>query len=224
MQQNTARQTRQVQATSPAHPVGDARFCLLLGRENWDRLPAPVRARFSKRLNDGKTALYSGMVLRASMHPLGWLLAQAARLVGAPLPTRPDVDVPAAVSVTEDTATGGQTWTRIYGRPTGFPQVINSVKRFTGPTGLEEHVGRGIGMALQVSSDDQGITFKSDHYFLQLGAVRLRLPRWLSPGTVTVKHVEQGDGAFLFELTLEHPLIGTLLQQTALFHDTTLTS
>ena len=73
------------------------------------------------------------------------------RLIGGPLPIdRASVHVPSVVTVTEDKASGGQIWTRIYGRRKGFPQVVHSSKRFAGPTGLEEYVGYGVGMTLTV--------------------------------------------------------------------------
>ena len=73
----------------------------------------------------------------------------------------------ALVSVSEESSSGGQCWTRIYARPGHFPQVIHSAKRFCGPTGLEEYLGRGLGMALRVQALDDGIAFVSDHYFLR---------------------------------------------------------
>ena len=81
------------------------------------------------------------------------------------------------MTVTEDAASGGQIWTGICARRSGFPQVIHSAKRFAGPTGLEEYVGCGVGMALTHRGRAQALIFRSAGYFLQLGRLRLPLPR-----------------------------------------------
>lgn len=210
-------QTRE--ATRPKAPPVDLRFRRLIGREAWDALPEAVRVRFSKWLGPESVALYRGRVVRTEFSRLGWLFAQALRLIGAPLPTSRDTDVPAVVSVSEDGASGGQVWSRLYGRRRGFPQVIHSAKRFAGPTGLEEYVGRGIGMALRVEPMSDGLRFVSDHYFLLVGKQRMRLPRWLEPGLTVVEHHDLGHGCFLFSLMLRHPLFGRLVEQHALFRD-----
>jgi Domain of unknown function (DUF4166) len=122
--------------------IGDLRFRTLLSDHDWASLPPPVRRRFSKRLAGGRTAVYVGEVVETRMSKVGYALAQVARLIGGPFPVSTDSDVPSVVSVTEDMATGGQIWTRLYARRAGFPQVIHSSKRFCGPTGLEERRGR----------------------------------------------------------------------------------
>lgn len=197
----------------------DLRFRTLLGADGWARLPAAVRARFGKRLGGGRVATYAGEIVECRMSRLGWMLAQACRLMGGPLPLRCDIDVPAVVTVSEDPATGGQFWTRIYGRRRGFPQVIHSSKRFAGPTGLEEYLGRGFGMALALHADDHALRFSSDHYFLRIGPLRLRLPRWIEPGALSIGHVDCGDGLFAFTLALRHPLFGEIIHQTGLFRE-----
>jgi hypothetical protein len=130
-----------------------------------------------------------------------------------------DVAVPAVVTIIEDGATGGQFWTRMYGRTRGFPQVIHSSKRFARPTGLEEYLGCGFGIALTVSADLQALHFHSDHYFVALGPVRLRLPRWLEPGALTISRIERADGWFAFVLALRHPLFGEVIRQVGLFRE-----
>lgn len=200
-------------------PLLDLRFRRLIGREAWNALPELVRKRFSKRLGGESIALYRGRVVRTEYSALGWLLAQALRLIGAPLPICRDTDVPAVVSVSEDCASGGQVWSRLYGRRRGFPQVIHSAKRFAGPTGLEEYVGRGIGMALRVEPMTDGLRFVSDHYFLAVGGHRVRLPRWIEPGRTVVEHHDLGHGCFMFSLVVRHPLLGRLVEQHALFRD-----
>jgi Domain of unknown function (DUF4166) len=208
-----------LRAPCPPNPIGDLRFRALAGDEAWARLPKAVRKRFEHHIGPGATILYAGEVVECRMSLPGRLLAQLVRLIGAPLPVTRDTLVPAVVSVTEDAATGGQFWTRVYGRRRGFPQVIRSTKCFAGPTGLEEHIGRGIGIALRLSVENEALHFLSDHYFLKLGRARLRLPRWLSPGWMRVSHIDCGHGAFAFVLSLVHPLLGEIVRQTAMFEE-----
>jgi len=103
-----------------------------------------------------------------------------------------DVLVPAVVSVTDDEGNGGQYWIRQYGRRGRFPQVIRSAKRFAGPTGLEEYLGLGLGVVLSLEVRGGALHFVSDHYFIQHGGFRRRLPTWITPGKLEVCHVDCG--------------------------------
>lgn len=197
----------------------DSRFRLLVGAENWQRLRPAIRQRFSKRVGGCAVALYAGEIIETRFTRAGRLLAQVCRVIGSPLPLFSDPAVPAVVIVSEDEGTGGQRWTRVYHRARGNPQVINSAKGFSGPTGLEEHVGRGFGMALHVRAEEDKLIFTSDHYFWAKRGIRLRLPRWLTPGTTEVTHRDLGDGRFAFDLDLRHAWLGTLIHQRALFAD-----
>ncbi|MFI4995340.1 MAG: DUF4166 domain-containing protein [Hyphomicrobiales bacterium] len=205
--------------TRPA--LGDLRFRSLLSQEDWASLPAPIRRRFSKRLADGSTAVYVGEVIETRMSRCGWLLAQLARLIGGPLPTARDAGLPSVVTVTEDLATGGQIWTRLYARRKGFPQIIHSSKRFAGPTGLEEYLGYGIGMALTIHVERRALVFRSAFYYLRVGKRRFALPGFASPGALTVSHAEIGDGRFLFRLEIVHPRFGELIRQSVVFREAT---
>ena len=215
--------------------LGDLRFRALTSEADWAALPLSIRRRFSKRLAGGD---YSGETLTNEMSRAGWWLAQAARLIGGPLPLVRDAHAPSVVTVTEDVATRGQHWTRLYARRRGFPQVVHSSKRFAGPTGLEEYVGCGVGMALTIhveahvpekwepvfreghaQKQEYALVFRAAHYFLQIGRFRLRLPAWATPGALAVTHAELGDGRFLFKLDITHPRLGRLICQTAAFRE-----
>lgn len=198
----------------------DLRFRTLLGAQEWAALPAAVRARFGARLSCGSAVVYLGGVTASRRSLAGAVLAQLCRLIGGPLPLHDEVGAPAVVTVTEDGRSGGQHWTRMYGRARGVPQVIHSSKRFAGPTGLEEYLGFGVGIALTVRADPQALHFRSDHFFLSVAGRRLRLPAWLGPGALSISHVDRGGGSFAFVLALRHPLLGALIEQTAVFHDT----
>jgi Domain of unknown function (DUF4166) len=206
-------------AKVPAQDLGDLRFRALLGAASWGDLPAAVRARFSKRYLPGLSVSYAGRIAECRISRIGWLFAQACRLIGAPLPLDRGGGAAAVVTVTEHAPSGGQVWTRVYARRGGFPQVIHSAKMFAGPTGLEEYIGLGIGIALTVSGGSEGITFHSDHYFLKLGAWHLRLPGWLTPGALRIDHLDRGGGQFLFVLDLRHPWFDELVHQEGLFAD-----
>ena len=198
--------------------LADLRFRALLPADAWAVLPPTVRRRFSKRMTGGATVTYCGAVTTVRASAAGRLLAEAARLIGGPLPLvfEPGAGV---VTVTEDTVGQGQVWTRLYTRRSGFPQVIHSAKRFAGPTGLEEHIGAGVGMALTVAVQDQALVFRSAFYFASVLGLRLRLPRWAEPGRLTITHRDLGDGAFAFTLALDHPWLGRLIGQDAVFRD-----
>ena len=201
------------------NPLTDYRFRRLVPSHDWAALPDDVRRRFSKRLAGQSVATYSGEIVRTRLSRIGWVLAQLCRLIGAPLPVNTSGPAPAAVMVSEDKASGGQIWTRIYGRARTYPQVIHSAKRFAGATGLEEHIGGGFGMALTVRAEAEALIFTSDHYFWHVKGLRLRVPRWLAPGETVVTHRHLAPGRFAFDLQVTHPLFGELLSQHALFRD-----
>jgi hypothetical protein len=199
--------------------LGDLRFRALVTHEEWAELPLAVRRRFSKRLAAGESIVYVGEVLEIQLSRAGWWLAQLLRLIGAPLPTARRGHVPSVVTVTEDRTTGEQIWMHICGRRSGFPQVIYSAKRFAGPTGLEEHVGYGIGMTLTVEVREAALIFRSKDYFFEMFGRRLLLPKWLCPGTMHVTHAELPDGKFAFTLQVIHPRFGLLIREMAIFRD-----
>lgn len=205
----------------PPQTTPDDRFSKLVGQKAWDALPKAVRKRFGKHMQGGASVTYQGVVVGMQMSFAGRILAHAARIVGAPLPyDLSSINQPAVVTVTEDIAGDGQFWIRQYGREAGFPQVVHSSKRFSGPTGLEEYIGFGLGMALTVSAESESLLFKSEHYFLRILGHRIRIPRLFSPGGLVIGHHDMGAGQFRFSLNLTHPFLGQLISQNVIFQDT----
>ncbi|WP_208349162.1 DUF4166 domain-containing protein [Pseudaestuariivita rosea] len=201
-------------------PAIDHRFRDLLGDQAWFLLPPAIRRRFGKRLKGGSSVTYQGQVVTMRMTAAGWCFAQLVRLIGSPLPyDRSSAGQAAVVVVTEDQQSDGQFWVRQYGRAQGFPQVVHSSKRFDGPTGLEEYIGYGVGMALLVEATDDALYFKSAGYFIQLRGRKFRLPKWLTPGALVIGHHDMGDSNFLFSLHLSHPFFGEMIAQDCVFQD-----
>lgn len=202
-----------------ADAVRDDRFRALLGEHQWLTLPAAVRRRFSKSLCGGASVIYSGDVLKIRYSRLGWLFANLLRLIGAPLPLSRKAGMVSIVAVTEDGEHNGQFWTRVFARERGFPQVIKSSKRFCGPTGLEEAIGFGIIIGLLASAEAGTLIFRSQRYYLEVGGLKLPLPRALSPGRLTVSHTELTAVTFVFSMHLEHALFGELVHQEVVYRE-----
>lgn len=197
----------------------EPRFRALLDPADWAALPAPVRRRFSIKLEHAQTLVYVGEVAETRMTFAGRCFGWLGRLIGAPLPLAPGGRTAAAVVITEDEALGGQLWTRIYSRPGKFAQVIHSAKRFAGTTGLEECVGAGVGMRLTLHVEHRALVFRSAGYFFTLGARRLPLPALFVPGRMEIVHREERGGHFSFTLTVTHRLFGEMIRQIAFFRD-----
>ena len=200
-------------------PIEDLRFRTLVGERAWGELPDAVRRRFSKCLGPNEALVYQGLVTATRLSVAGRVLSFLSRAIGSPLPLTNGATGPAVVIVTEDAGLGGQSWLRIYARPGRFPQAIHSAKRFSGPTGLEEYVGCGIGMALRVSVEEGALAFRSAGYFLQIARWRVPIPRLLHPGQMQIVHRDLGAGSFEFSLSLTHRVLGQLVHQAAVFYD-----
>jgi Domain of unknown function (DUF4166) len=208
----------------------DRRLERLVGDAGWQRLPAAVRRRFGKLGRAGETTVYRGYIESCELSPAGWLIANLARVVGAPLPLdagrfQPG-DVPATVVVEALAGGAGTFWTRIYGRLGRFPQTITSAKRFTAGGALEEHLGHGLVMRLAVVEEAGSLVFRSTGYHLQIGRLRIGLPAVLSPGVCEIIHRAEpnaadrlAEHAFTFTLTLRHAALGPLVRQVARFTD-----
>lgn len=202
--------------------IGDVRFRRLLREQDWAALPPEIRTRFSHRPGPGGSKLYAGYIIHTRMNFVGWLLSRLLKIIGAPLPLDQDnTGAAAVVTVTEDDTGNGQYWTRHYNRRRGFPQVIHSRKSFGGETGLEEHIGGGLGMSLDLKMLPSALSFVSERYFFKAFGRRVYLPRWLTPGRLEVQHIAFADGWFAFTLSLTHPLFGQLADQRAHFCDMT---
>lgn len=200
--------------------LGDIRFRKILGSKNWNALPYAIQSRFSKGVKGGYSTIYKGYIASTHVSRAGRVLANMLRVIGAPLPLgQHNENAPAVVTVTEDHDYQGQFWSRQYGNERGFPQVIQSSKQFSGPTGLQEYIGYGFGMTLRLAVEDEALVFYSERYFLRVMSRHIRLPKWLSKLALRVGHADHGEGWFEFSLELNHPWFGTLMDQRVMFQD-----
>lgn len=197
----------------------DDHFLRLIGPEAWQRLPEKVRHRFSQAIDSDGCIVFRGRVVATQLNAFGWILSRLAWVLRSPLPLDHGATGPAVVVVTDVPNADAQNWVRTYLRPCGRMQTVSSQKRFCGPTGLEEYLGRGVGMTLVVTEEDRCLKFQSQQFYLDFGGWRLTLPRFASPGVLTILHKDLGGGWFRFEMSLVHRLFGRMLVQRAEFQD-----
>lgn len=182
----------------------------LLGPAAWGRLPAAVRRRFAA---GHAPAIYRGHLdMRCSA--LGRLLAWLVKPLQSPLAAANARGVPTTVSVRAVGA--GVLWERQFEGGVGR---VCSTKALDRDGRLQERTRGGLGMSLEVFEQDGALVFESRCYFLEMGVLRLAVPKWLSPGTCRVEHRDLGAGRFRFSLSMTHPLWGETFHQTGVFVD-----
>jgi len=184
----------------------------LLGKVAWQRLPAAVRARFP---HPAVAVDYVGEfeIVRASL--LGRLIAWFCLLLGTPVVPRTGEHVPAIVRVGPNER--GVAWNREYRWPRNPANLVRSTKVVGADGTLVEELPARLCMPLDVYESAGVLHFVSRGYYFRLGASRLWLPHWLSPGTTHVEHEDEGAGWFRFTMTVRHPLFGELFYQTGRF-------
>ena len=199
---------------SPPHSLKE-----VLGSAAWSRLPESVQVRFAKKA----TAVdYVGEfdVVRASL--LGRMIAWGCRAIGTPVVPHTGRNVPAIVHVIPSGR--GVEWCREYRWPSRSPCLVRSTKVIDAEGTVIEELPAGLRMSLQVYEETGILHFVSHAYYFELRIpgiqwrARLVLPRWLSPGTTHVEHIDQAEGWFKFTMTVTHPLFGETFYQTGRFH------
>lgn len=191
-------------------------FAALLGPRAWSELPLAVRRRFELSAHHQIRSYPGAMQVRASR--VGWLIAQACRLIGTPLAPFTGEDVPVTVLV-RPAPGGAMIWDRTYHFAGRRPVTVSSCKAMDSSLGLMEVVHGGVGMALRVSVEDGALHFRSRRYFWDIAGLRIPLPLLVSPGEAHVAHIDRGGGVFEFRMSFTHPWFGRLFEQTGLFSD-----
>lgn len=201
---------------SPPPTIGAAPLDIaaLLGPIAWRSLSPAIRRRFATGHAD---ATYDG-TMRIECSAIGRVFAMLARVAGSPLTGHRQDDVAVSVQVRSD-GHGGTVWERDLRLTGTATQRVRSTKKLGPRSGLEEHTAGGLSMALDVAVEDGALVFRSRSYFVQMGAWRMAIPAWLSPGTCRVEHRDEGPGRFRFTLDMVHPLWGRTFHQSGVFHD-----
>ena len=204
-------------AADPAEVEAGREIRALVGEAGWRRLRPAIRERFGHAPKAGDTWLLRGVMSEVSATRVGRLMAWASRLFGGPVTHLTGRDVPVDVYVYEDMVLGGTVWERRYdfGRPKRA--VARTTKRMDASGRLLECFGLGLGMELEVYEERGALNFRSRRFYADLMGRRIRFPYLLSPGTLLVEHIDEGNGLFRFRMTVNHPIFGRVFFQDGIF-------
>jgi hypothetical protein len=194
----------------------DPTFRRLLGEAAWRRLAPAVRARFAVKPKAGESFSFVGVMSDVRRSRIGWLIAQAGRLLGTPLAPQRGRWVPTLVHIFLSPRGEGVVWERRYAFAGRRPVVVSSTKKAEA-TGLLECARRGFAMRLRLSERDAALHFESTGYAIEIGRWRVPVPLLLSPGVAHVVHSDEGGGWFRFAMSFRHPLFGETFFQDGLF-------
>ena len=190
-------------------------FARVVGAAAWSRLAPPIRQRFSEKPKHGEAIHYDGIMHVVHCSAAGWLLAQAARLIGTPFALHAGTDVPVTITLRGIDHGAAIVWERTYWYPDHPAAVVSSEKRMAADGGLLECVGAGIAMRLALEERCGALHFLSLGYFCKVGFWRIPLPNWLSTHVI---HEDLGGGRFRFAMTVRNRLFGLLFHQDGIFH------
>ncbi|MFT6908055.1 MAG: hypothetical protein ACJAS1_004743 [Oleiphilaceae bacterium] len=188
----------------------------LIGEKGWYRLHPDIQRRFTVNSAHSEVT-YTGVMDVIYLSFFGKLLAQLCRIIGTPLALYSGKNIPMEVNVYHDVKLKGMTWDRFYSYPNRSMNRVKSTKCIRNNTGLIELVGFGFGMHLKVFEQNNSIVFKSTRFFWQIGSLKITIPRFLTPGTTTVKQQALDGGSFRFSLDVIHPIFKQVYYQTGVF-------
>ncbi len=181
---------------------------------SWTRLHPAIQARFAEHAQ--QEVEYQGVMSQVYLSFAGKVLAQVCRLIGKPLALYSQQNVPVTVKVYPDPQLGGLTWERNYHfnqKPSNKVQSTKCIR----DSGLMEMLGCGIGMQLGTFERDGALHFASEYYFIELAGLKLKLPRWLTPGKTIVYQKALNEEQFEFGLEVKHKLFGVICRQVGVF-------
>jgi len=209
---------KQQDLRSGAVITSDPTYRDVLGGRMWQRLKPEIRGRFSVKPRSGQKIGYTGVMQTVELSWMGWLFAQACRLIGTPLAPYRGANVPMRIELMPDERLDGIAWHRLYEFPQKGRFTVRSTKCKGSNGEFVEHIGCGFSMRLLLSELDGDLIFKSIAYEFSLFGRKVRIPDLLTPGITTVTHEQQAGDRFRFTLSVDHPNLGRTIFQEGDFY------
>lgn len=189
-----------------------------LGDRPWRRLAPEVQERFSAKPGPNETVKYAGTMQKVNLSFMGWLFAQACRLIGTPLAPFRGEDVPMRIELTKDETLGGVIWRRIYAFSKHGEFTVSSTKYKGNDGEVIENIGLGFLMRLRLTEESGALVFTSTAYECTLFGRRFEIPALITPGRTTVRHEQLKGDWFRFSLSVVHPVFGRTIYQEGDFY------
>ncbi len=182
---------------------------------HWLSLAPPIQRHYNPPC-DRAEALHIEGTMQVFISRMGKCLIPIARLFKALVPYD-GVDIPVTVRNWSRADTMDMLWHRTFHYPNKQPVEFCSHLEFLQGNEVVEYVGWGLGLRLQLSTEENALRFESCGYLWNLGIFKLPLPEWLFLGKAIIRETAISDSEITIEFDNFHPIWGKMFSYNGTF-------
>lgn len=195
--------------------MSDPVFQTVLSTE-WNQLGDTIRKHYFLRPFSEDYICVSGEMSEVYHSPLAKLLIPFGMIFGSIIPFR-GKNIPIDVHYNSSIDNANIYWDRVFKFPGKRKFHFKSHMEHVKDNEVIEFVRFGVGMRLIVSAENGAIVFRSKGYILRIFGKTISIPANLVFGNAYVEERPVDENSFTMNMTLKHPLFGTLFHYSGHF-------
>jgi Domain of unknown function (DUF4166) len=171
---------------------------------DWQKLPQVLQKHYA--LTHGEHSRLEGNMdisYPKALFPMIWLIHLFGGLI-----LWSGIAVNTQVDKQADATGNALNWQRNIRYPDGKTDCFYSRMCYAADHELNEYIGFGFGLRLQLQVSDGDLIYRGINHFWQWQQLKISIPNWLLLGTAIIKEHAISENSFYLDFTLTHPLWG----------------